>query len=77
MSERNGWSVPDFAKVGVVGVLAFLALFLVGAIPYLPSPIVEIKAAIADHHRQTIGPLRLICKGTWKDNSTMQAECDR
>ncbi len=74
---KDGWTLPDFAKVGIVGVLAFLVLFLVGAIPYLPSPIIEIKQAIAEHNRQTTGPIRLICKGIWRDNPPMQAECER
>lgn len=75
--DRNGWSLPTFAKVGVVGVLCFLLLFLLGAIPLVSSPIARIENAIADHHRQAMGPLRLICKAAWKDNPAMQVECER
>ena len=75
--DKNGWSLPTFAKVGIVGVLCFILLAQLGLIPFVPNPPARLEAAIADHHKQTIGPLRLICKGIWKDNPAMQSECER
>ena len=90
-SKNDGWSLPSMAKVGVVGVLCFVLLYLIGAIPHLKSPISEIKDAIADtrkviwahdrKHDRSMGTMielqRMICRGTWKGNDEMQRTCEQ
>ena len=71
----SGWSLPGFAKVGIVGVLCFLVLFLVGAIPYLPHPMRELQAQVLKDHQDMTRSLRQICAGIWRDDPGTQREC--
>jgi hypothetical protein len=73
--DKNGWSLPTFAKVGIVGVLCFILLAQLGLIPYLPSPIIGLRDAIAEHNRQTVHPLRLICHKMWEGHGDTQRRC--
>ena len=78
--RANGTSgLSAFAKsVAFVGLPGFIALYLLGVFgTWLPSPLLEIKSAIANHDQTSVRVLRMICKGIWRDAPVMQQECDR
>ena len=91
MNARNdGWSLPSMARVGVVGVLCIIVLFLIGALdamPYIKSPITRLETTIGEtrkqiyHHnrasRTQTELQRMICRGTWKGNDEMQRTCEK
>lgn len=60
-------NLPAWAKVGVVGIISFLLLFLLGAIPGMFSPIDRITNALDAHDRKTSENtelLRQVCRNT-------------
>jgi hypothetical protein len=59
---RNGWALPEIGRLGIAGVLCFLLLFLLGAIPYLPSPVLAIQTQLREHRDETSQLLRAICR---------------
>ena len=59
---RNGWALPQLARAGIAGVLCFLLLFLLGAVPYLPSPVLAIQAQLREHNDGNAVLLRAICR---------------
>lgn len=84
--ENSGGLVSMWARLGATGVMAFLLVYLLGAIPGLPSPIKQIyeaQVAVAEAvkaHDQTARNAerisRLICRGVWKESPDMQDQCD-
>ena len=75
---------PWWARwIGFVGVPSFLLLFLLGAIPWLPSPffnLQQIHAELRSHRNETkrlINVYRLTCAGVWQNNQAQQEECTR
>lgn len=74
-----------WAQLGATGVLAFLLVYILGAVPGLPSPIRQISEAqirLADAvkaHDQASRDAerisRLICRGVWKGVPEMQDQC--
>ena len=82
----NGFGLPALVRaVGVVGVPALIAFYLLGMIPYVPSPFREITASVnavastlTKHEMTTAESIRvsrLICRGMWKGNPEMQEQC--
>lgn len=74
-----GWSLPSF-----------LVLYLLGAVPGLPSPLLgalavrsvdaEMQAILVKHEETSLAQLRLlrmICRGAWRQVAEIQAECER
>lgn len=62
--------LPGWAKAGVVGVLAFISLFVLGAVPGMRSPIDRILEAVQLHDAHTkemMDVLRQICENGAKD----------
>ena len=69
-----------YTKNGIAAVLAFALLFLLGAIPGLPSTINRISDQLLTHDQITTKSLniqRLICRGVWKANPEMQELFDK
>ena len=68
---------------------SFLVLYLLGAVPGLPSPVLRnsdagVKEILSQHEETSKAQLRLlrmICRGTWRGSSEeslqLQATCDR
>lgn len=85
--DGNGgpWWARLVAPLGVSAILAFLVLYLLGALPFLPSPIDRLEGAIkhvqttADDHERTLAELvrvfRLTCRGVWRGNEEVQSQC--
>ena len=70
--------LPWWVKaVAVVGLPGFIALFLIGAIPFLPSPIFTIQKTLDSHaaetHEQTRA-IRVICN-VLAEGHALQALC--
>ena len=74
-----GWSLPSF-----------LVLYLLGAVPGLPSPLLGTLAArnnggemsrVFNKHEETaqaqLRLLRMICRGTWRHIVEVAQECER
>ena len=85
--ENGPWWLKALAWIGLPG---FLVLFLLGAIPGLPSPLLgsqikgEALSALTEdfrrHERTTkaqLHLLRLICRGVWKDGGHNADEIQR
>ena len=70
---RNGWALPQIARVGIVGVLCFLLLFLLGAVPYLPSPVLVLQAQMREHMDSNATLLRAICREVAREQ--IPSEC--
>ena len=77
--------VRSVGLVGVVVLLLYLVLYLVGALPWSSSPLLghvmgEPKQAQLDAHIKTTETLlrvmRQTCRGTWQHNSEAQKGCD-
>jgi hypothetical protein len=63
-------ALPAWAKAGVVGVICFITLFLLGAVPGVRSPIDRILEAVQLHDAHTkdmMDVLRQICENGAKD----------
>ena len=87
--DMNEGSGPWWARVSLFVVISYMALFLIGAIPGIPSPFSRVEALIAgvtDHlitqqesvrlqHEALLGVSRLTCQGIWRGNETMQRQC--
>ena len=81
---RNGgpWWVKTLAWIGLPG---FLVLFLLGAIPGLPSPLLGNQAQLTTltedlrrHEGATkaqLHLLRMICRGAWQGQPEIQRQC--
>lgn len=80
--------IPAWARVvALVGLPGFIALYLLGAMPFLPSPIHKIQDALAaartDMHAHAIQTEALLratrqsCRGVWRGLPEMQDECGR
>ena len=87
MTEKDKVSWSQFERfVAFVGLPGFVMLFLLGAIPYLPSPITEIKTALSDtrslaviHHQKTdelVRVMKQVCRGIWQGNMDAQRSCE-
>ena len=80
---RNGnGGLPLWLKafgwlVGTVGLPGLIALYLLGAIPSLPSPIAAHEVSLERHDQGTLRVLRMICRGIWRDIPAMAQDCDR
>ena len=77
--------VKSVGLIGVVVLLLYLVLYLVGALPWSSSPLLghvmgEPKPAQLDAHIKTTETLlrvmRQTCRGTWQHNSEAQKGCD-
>ena len=82
--SANGSNGPWWAKLlGYIGVPSFLLLYVMGAFPFLPSPLLgqaETKAMIQAHDqrtRRTSELWRLTCAGVWRGDPERQKDCDR
>jgi hypothetical protein len=63
-------ALPPWVKAGVVGVLAFITLFMLGAVPGMRSPIDRVLEAVQSHDantREMMDVLRQICENGAKD----------
>lgn len=101
MPETNGngsKNVPWWVSlIGTIGVPGFIALYVLGAVPGLPSPIdraitrmEQATDTVNTDHRDITRVLwqlkavqdrlldvqRTTCRGIWKGNPDMQAQCD-
>lgn len=80
-AKRGGILEPWWARlVAVIGVNGFLVLYLLGAIPGMPSPIMTIQSSLQAHGeetRDTLRVLRMVCRGVWKDVPEMQEQCGK
>lgn len=71
------WWVQALAWIGLP---AFLVLFLLGAIPGLPSPLLGNQAAMARHEettRELLRIMRSVCRGVWRGTDEVQRQCSR
>ena len=79
-------SLPPWARaLAIVGLPGFIALYLLGAIPGLPSPIHELRESLAalasaqtahfNQSQQAIRLQRLICRGVWRGQPDVQSQC--
>lgn len=76
---------PWVQAIAIVGFPAIVAMFLLGMLPFLPSPInrlVETQNALAEsiqkHDRTTREMLRiyrLTCRGIWRGEPEIQDQC--
>jgi hypothetical protein len=83
-AEANGTNgMPGWVKamaylVGTIGIPGFICLYLLGVFgTFLPNPVAAHDDLLAKHHYGTVKILRVICRGIWKDDPAMAAECDR
>lgn len=85
MPESKGTFSSVERVIAYVGLPGFLVLYLLGALPWLPSPIGELKAELhvtrsamemlLQQQREQLRIWRMICRGVWKDNNVIQTEC--
>lgn len=79
--------VPGWLKLATGPGLAIVLVFwLLGAFPWMPSPIGDIKQSLADtkdtlvkHEastRQLLHTNVLICRGIWREHAEMQRQCE-
>ena len=64
--------------VSAIGVPSFLVLYLLGAIPFLPSPLLKQQDALAAHAVETkelARVFRVICHAVTKDDDILRALC--
>ena len=86
VAQRNGMPWYFRAALGP-GLGAVLLFWLLGAFPWMPSPVSQIQQSIADaalamtKHETTAAQLlrinELICRGVWRDAPYVQRECGR
>ena len=72
--------------IAIVGFPALISVYLLGMIPFLPSPIHELisnQRALADGlqkhdrtSREMLRIYRLTCRGVWKGSEEVQDQCD-
>lgn len=78
--------VPSWIKIAFgPGLAVILVFWLLGAFPWMASPVSDVKQAIATMNdslvrhdatmRSFLGVNALICRGVWKDNEEMQNQC--
>ena len=79
---RNGTGGPWWARwIAFVGIPGFLLIFLLGGIPWLPSPFLrlgEIEASLNRHGEETRRMLeiwRVTCEGVWRGDRERQGQC--
>ena len=81
----NG-SLPSWVQgIALVGLPGLIAIYPLGMIPGLPSPIGTLNASVQSlgeavnlHDRHTLESQRIqrqICRGVWKGNQEMQDQC--
>ena len=79
--STNGNGGPWWAKLlGVIGVPSFLLLYVLGAFPFLPSPLLGHAQVMEKHDERTrrMNELwRLTCAGVWRGDPDRQKDCDR
>jgi hypothetical protein len=76
-SNGRPWWLQALAWIGLP---AFLVLFLLGAIPGLPSPLLGNQAAVTRHEettREMLRVLRAVCRGVWRGSDEMRGPCSR
>ena len=84
VTQRNG--IPWYFRAALgPGLGAVLLFWLLGAFPWMPSPVNQIHQAIANvaaemkKHEGTMDRLlrvnELICRGVWRDAPYVQREC--
>ncbi len=78
----NGNLGPWWARlIAYVGAPTFLLAFLLGAIPGLSSPLIEVReqAKRLERHERTTRRLlqmtALVCQGVWQGNPEQQRQC--
>ena len=91
MAENGGKNVPWWVTlIGTIGVPGFIALYVLGAVPGMPSPLQRSLDATQEEHQdikrvmfglksiqeKLLDVQRTACRGTWKGNPEMQAQCD-
>ena len=78
---QNGNGGPWWAKlIGYIGVPSFLLLYVLGAFPFLPSPMLNQAVKLEAHDQRTrkMSELwRLTCAGVWRGDPERQKDCDR
>ena len=88
VAQRKGAGMggPWWVRIAVGPTFGiFLVLWLLGAFPWMPSPLLELKQAlasvsgtIATHEvttRRLLSTNVLICRGMWRGNEEMQRQC--
>ena len=82
-------NAPWWTKVSLGIILAYMALFLVGAIPGMPSPFTHMENILAEEitrmdtqhesirlqHEALLSVSRLICQGVWRGDEALQRQC--
>lgn len=87
MSDKGKAMLIAWTRLGATGVMAFLLVYLLGAIPGMSSPVHQLleatraTAAALVIHDQTMRDgqrtNRIICRGVWRGNAEMQNECGK
>lgn len=73
-----GWVKAVSYLIATVGIPGFICLYLLGILsPPLPNPVGAHDNLLEKHHYGTVRVLRTICRGIWRDEPAMAAECDR
>ena len=78
---------PMLAALAKWGPVWFLVFALLGIIPWIPSPLTRLQdqvqaigATVAKHDQAVEDGNRvhrLICRGVWRGQTDVQAECDK
>jgi len=81
MRRATANGLPLWVKIiSVVGLPGFLVLYLLGAVPFLPSPLLANQVAVTEHENTTRSLLeitRSVCRGVWQHNPEAAKQCDK
>ena len=75
-------NMPWWTRFSVIVVLADIALFVLGAIPGLPSPFARLEKTLSEaaseirlQHEDVLAVTRMICEGVWRHSDEMRRRC--